>query len=324
MPKQTKLEGYLDAYCSALPGGFRVCKVQINENGDAVILVEKGGHTLDSIPASYWGTVTGVDPDGFMAYRGDLDGNGTNELVVVTNEGVENGMGVTHVTAHIFKDPDKFPNTAPVEIPIEEFGPNDNFRFNAKANRTDILVSFWDGSDSLDPKRGWGEYLIGKWFRYKDGSLLPEFERPTLARRFLYRFARQRDNGWYAHRTPYKWLQDPSTHRYLREPKENARLISIADGRLESYALDGENDRVSLRINLQSGETIKCVVNYGFSDKNSTTIPIMSLGLWRQRYAFPNKFDPTYSLGMLVGKAVKLENYSDQNDEKFSNLWFVN
>jgi hypothetical protein len=323
-PKQEKIDSMLDAYCSYLSGGFRICRARTSEDGDASFVIQQGTKTLESIPAPFW-SIAASDPDGFFTYRGDMDGNGTKEIVLVSYEGASNGLGITYSTVYIFKDPNSHHAETPIEIPIQEFGINDNLRFDQAKNRTDILVTYWDEYDALDKRRGTGTYLVGKWFGYKNGILIPEYNRPTLARRLLNSFARERDNSSWGNRTPYKWLQHNSTHRFFREPNDTAELISKMDGRVESFSMDKEKNDAVLKIKLPSGKIVDGIVLYHFvpTNREANTEYVSSLGLSKNKYVLPYQLDPKYIFGDLKGKRVRIENYKSEYENEFAKLWFL-
>ena len=321
LAKSTTVEGYLDGYCSTLPNRMRVCKVQLSDDGESKFIIQKNGEILNEIPAPFWSTFD-APPDGFVTYHGDIDGNGAAEVIVVSYDGVSNGMGVTYTTANIFKDPVAHRMVKPVSVPIQEFGPRENFRYNSAKNRTEILVTYWEDYESLDPKRIPGVYLVGKWFLYKDGVLEPEFSRPTLARRLLNSFARERDNGWYENRTPFKWLQNRTTHRFFREPAEIHRRISTSHGVLAGYTFKSGEIVMAVR---KADVVQKVAVAYGYvTSPEENTLYVSSLGLLSKRYLYPKSYDLTNSLGSVIGKSVRIDTYKDENDNEFSKLWILN
>lgn len=308
---------------SALNGNYRVCRVREDEDGNASFKLLQSERILKSIEAPFWGTADTL-PEDFFAYRGDLDNDGVREIVITSFEAVSNGMGVTYATVHIFSDPVVAPDREPLSFPVEEFGSSDNFIYNTKTKQTEILVSYWEAFNSLDPRRDWGTYLVGKWFRYQDGKLLPLLNKPTLARRFLNSFARIRDNGWYPNRFPYTWLKDKRTHKFYREPiRKGTKLVSTELGVISRF--DSEDSFEFLLENGTSrrGYSPAWRSNFRRPENEATSLRIDSIGFWSNRYVLPRKFNPLILLDSLEGKRVRIETFQNDANEEFSRIWLL-
>lgn len=326
---EVRLPDFPAAYCSSLPSGFRVCRVRTSEDGDADFLIQKNGSTISRIQAPFW-SLAGADPDNFIAYRGDLDMDGSQEIVLVSQEGVSNGMGITYSTAYIFDSDAGSAQLTSVSFPIEEFGEKDNFIYNPKTRQVEILISYWRSYDSIDPKRGWGMYLIGKWFKYRGGRLEPIPGRPTLARRFLYSFAEERDNGWFENRTPNKWLRDRRTHRLYREPAELMKPIGVRFGTIEAVN-DPDPDTwrgAAFEIRADDGGTFRARINKRLIDEApDDSMDISSVGIWKTRYVYPvantGIFWPSVFFADLKGRRVRVETYKREWGDEFSKLWLL-
>ena len=329
---ETELSDVLEAFCSNLSGGFRVCRVRKNEDADAEFIIQKGGSTVSSIQAPFW-SLAGVDPDSFFAYRGDLDLDGTNEIVLVSMEGVSNGMGITFSTAYVFDGKTVESHGRPISFSVEEFSHKENFIYDSRAHRTNILITYWKSYETIDPKRGWGMYLMGKWFRYRHGKLEPIATKPTLARRFLYSFAEERDNGSFENREPYTWLKDRRTHMLNREPAESSTLIRTEFGTVNELVEPEINadQQITLAILLDSGYTVNGAFNliWRSADKRDPELlNFEAIGLWKSRFLYPlsrsGNFRPSAFMDRVVGRRVRLETYKPEyRDDEFTNVWFL-
>jgi len=166
-------------------------------------------------------------------------------------------------------------------------------------------------------------YLIGKWFVYQKGRLRPVLDRPTLARRYLSRFMDERLSDEVNPR-PYRWLQDRTTHKFYSEPPPGTRVESTTRGTISSFTITEENG-CEIEIKTANGKTVAAnCANEGFPIRDEDTpISIGDIGIWKNRYVFPEDFDPTFSFGKLTGRRVKLENRTDSDGNKYSDLWFV-
>ena len=323
--EKTGVAGFTEAYCSSLSGNFRVCKALTSEQEDADFIIQRDKANVHRTEASAWKSIA-ASPDGFFAYRGDLDADGTAEIVIVSLDNVSQGMGVTNSTVLIFDGKTIGTAAQPVSFQIQEFGPGENFVYDPKEKRTDILISYWGEYSSIEPRRIPGVYLIGKWFRYNDGRLEPILSRPTLARRYLNSFARERDNGWFEGRTPHTWLKDRRTHKLYREPDEASQPISILNGTIKSFTT-GETP--AIQFDTGSGEILNGI--FGSSSSDNTDIPapvkITSVGIWEDRYTYPFSysmgFDPAVFLSQIEGRRVRIEKYRTEYGREFAKVWLL-
>jgi len=322
VPKEADFPNYEGAVCSELDGDYRICKVMLTYEGDAEYEVFHKDKMVNSFKAPFWSTADAA-PEDFWTYRGDLDNDGSREIVLVSGEGVSNGMGVTYLTVHILSDPMMLGNKTHVKFPLKEFGADQNFIFNPKNKRTEILVTYWADSNSLDPRRGWGTYLFGKWFRYDKGKLKPILSRPIRARRFLNSFARIRDNGSFPNRYPYKWLSSLNTHRFYDEPMpKDVTLHTKCTGTVSNYNADTGD----MAIACDDGTTLDATLNQ--ENVSDTLSFIEKLGFWRSKYRFPTGFDPLSVVDAVLNRRVRVEICKPNGEEyvpgsESATLWFL-
>ncbi|MBK9154456.1 MAG: hypothetical protein IPM25_09625 [Chloracidobacterium sp.] len=330
-PVKTAVAGYQEAFCSQLDGGFSVCKALASDEGDADFVVLKSGQVADRFAASAWASIA-ITPDGFFAYRGDLDADGSAEIVVVSLESVSQGMGVTYSKAYILDGRTLGGNRTPLSFTIQEFGAGENFVFDPVAGRTNILLSYWAEYSSIEPNRIPGVYLIGKWFRYRGGKLSSILEKPTLARRFLNSFAAERDNGWFENRRPLRWLSDPRAHKLRREPEDRNKPTGIKFGTIKGFSLSSEADEdqsAMFEFAINDGTILKGKVTGipGGSEGDSNSLKISTFGIWAQRYAYPlswsMEFDPDVYFDRLDGRRVRIETYRDGDGGEFAKAWLL-
>jgi len=321
-PRETFVEGYDKAFCVNLSGHFRVCKAANPDMNETKFLIQKSEKTLSITDAPYPAACCGMED--FWAYRGDLDKDGSPEVIIAALIGISNGMGISTFEINIFRDPVKSGDQKPLSFMLEEWGENGNFIFDAKRNDTSILVTHWQSFDNLDPKRGYGMYLTGKWFRYKDGMLRPAYEKPTLARRFLYSFADEMNRTWADPRTPYLWLKGKNSHRFFSQPRERAQLIAVRSG-IITDSQNYEGGSKGFIIKLDSGILIETEMAYNprTSGKNGDRYIVTDFGLSKQRFVFPFDLEPGIVEKKIMGRKVRLETYRDQYDYQYSQIWLL-
>lgn len=324
-PKESSVGGFDSGYCVNLSSKFRVCKAANYERGETKFLISKNNKILTTTDAPYY-SLACCEMKDFFALRGDLDKDGSAEIIIASLEGIGNGMGIASYKIHIFRDPTKFASEKPLIFSLQEFGEKGNFIFDKQKNETQILVTYWSSFENLDPNRGYGTYLVGKWFRYRNGLLEPVFEKPTLARRFLYSFGdevRKTQNNLF---TPYLWLKIRKSHRFFAEPKENSKLVKTEHGAIKIYEQDDEIYQRRLFIQTDSGRSLKGVYTFNsFGDKKEeeNTVYITDIGLLKLKYTFPFEFNPSTYFEQIEGKRVRLETYLDKYNNKYTKLWLV-
>lgn len=199
-PQPASVEGYHKGHCVALPNRIRICKL-LSDNAE-VFLVEKEGKTL----GTWRSTAYLGETDDFEVLRGDLDGDRQPELIVANRDLTGNGMGVSIWTIAIFPNTDFRSFQLPLTFSVEEYGSVGTFV--PAAGYVNILTTDW--ISGTDRRRGGGLYLVGQWWRYKSGKLVPLSNRNAIARRYLFSFERERWETLTSDRRPYRWLNNRS------------------------------------------------------------------------------------------------------------------
>jgi hypothetical protein len=310
-PKETNINGFDYSLCVEFSNQLQVCKAANYESGETEYLVQNDNKVLAKTIAPYF-SLACCEMKDFHAYYGDLDKNGSNEIIIASLEGVSNGLGVSYFNIHIFQEPLTL-QQKPLTFPIQDFGKKGNFIYDKEANETFILVTSWDNYQTLDPNRGWGTYLVGRWFRYRNGTLLPVFEKPMLARRLLYSFAHERNTaqGNGSQLIPYLWLKNKYTHKFFGEPKEQSKPILVINGTVKKYEETFDHpDGNSLFIELDNSEVV-------------TANKIDKFGILPQRFVLPYQFSPLSIYKNIEGKKVRIETFKGEYGDEYSYLWFV-
>ena len=301
-----------------LSGHFRVCKAANPDIYETKFLIQKSKKTLSTIDAPAPGACCGMED--FWAYRGDLDKNGSPEVIIAALIGISNGMGISTFEINIFRDLIKSGDQKPLSFTLEEGGENGNFIFDAKRNETLILVTHWQWFDNLDLKRSDGMYLTGKWFRYKDGLLAPAYEKPTLARRLLNSFADERNIAGDDPRTPYIWLISKNSHRFFSQPRERAKLSAVQSG-IITGSQNYEYGSRGFTIQLDSGVLIETEMGYNHRPgKDGDRYNVTDFGLSKQRFVFPFDLEPGVVVKKIMGRKVRLEHIATNTITILANL----
>lgn len=240
-PREERLAACDRSLCVTLADGRRVCSCLRDDEGDQGpegdhFRVERGGELVAEVPASFgFGAGTAFD-----VARGDLDGDGAEELVVANLEAVSNGLGVEYWTVYVFGGRD--PALPPLRFRSEQYATRGAWTRPAAGGPCRVLVTGWEEMD--DPRRGGGMYFVGQWMRYEDGRLVPEAARPVLRRRLLHSFPRQ------AAGAPFALFRDPRAEESVAFPVRRLPLAGTHRGTLRRL---GDTVEVAL----EGGRTLR-------------------------------------------------------------------
>jgi hypothetical protein len=297
----------LRPHCVDIGRGMRVCKrLEDSATWDIVFTIEHGGTVLGKWPSSTYNGGTSF----FDVLRGDIDANGDEEVIVANLSGISCGMGIQYWTVSILPDPIKHGFKQPLQFSSEELGAEGAFVKHPGDKRCHILVTNWEYME--DAKRGGGEYLVGRWFRYRDGLLQPVRERPVLSRRFLFSFQNERSNTSDDKRMPLSWLKNRNTESHAIDPLLRWKESSSVEGVVLAFVLepsktDTWTEERKIKVKLASGE----VVDFTVSDVESETV-INHLGDAASKAIYPEDYHPADSKIWITGRRIRITAYKDK------------
>lgn len=304
------------AYCVPVSADERICKcvgytgsvppVPGESADDGVLVLQRRGVIVGAWNArAFLG-----DTDKFAVLQGDLDGNGTPEIVIVNHDGTSNGMAVNYATLGIIPNLDAF--QTPVFWQVEDYGPGSFVRY-PKFPGCALLTTEWEWFEKLDPQRGSGLYLIGHEFRYHDGFLLPVTEHPIRARRYLFAFETERDATLNfdvrydaAQKAPLHWLQHATTKLLPHELLSEDVLPETSTGTIRGVHLTPD-EYLRLDMERESG-TLETVVCLRLGDVGSGRL-------------YPKRYLPARLEQWLVGQTVKLTPLPRGNETSAYIVW---
>src|SRR5215813_1350987 len=192
-------------------------------------LLEKNG----SMVGKFETTTYNGGASRFEVLRGDLDGDGKAELIIANRDGVSNGIGFDYWTISIMPDPLKYGFSRPLEFSVEEYGSEGIFVKPSGDNHRNILATEWQLNAIREKNRGDGMYFVGRWFRYKSGSLEPIPGKPILVRRYLFGFEKERLKTFDDTQKPMTWLSHRLTKFLLVDPMMKFKEISSLRGSVQ-------------------------------------------------------------------------------------------
>ncbi len=304
-PAPASIEGYVRGHCVALAHRVRVCKL-LSEDKDT-FLVEKEGQ-----PAGTWvGSTYMAETSDFEVLTGDLDGDRRPELIVANHDSTSNGMAVDYWTIHIFPDAEFRNFQPPLKFSVQEYGSFGTFV--SSRGTINILTTGWVSAPDPKGKRDWGTYLVGQWWRYQPGKLVPLLNRPPVARRYLRRFELERLDGIDPARAPFRWLSHRDSETVNADFITGARK-SVKTGVIEGVSTDAETGHLKITFK-PDGEPATTYL-YGVDHEENS---LRYIGDATSGRVYPDRYQPSQPTAWLTGKRASLRGYGD--DTQIQILW---
>lgn len=161
----------------------------------------------------------------FEVLKGDIDDDRKDELVVAELQAQGNGFGIETWRISIIDNPESAHPPPPLHFEVNVYGSRGVFLRHGASPQCQILKAEW--ASLKHPRKGWGMYLVGRWYHYRKGELVPVSNRPVLIRRYLNSFAKERERSWNDPNIPLKWLQNKNVEivnaGFLKQYGENQR-----------------------------------------------------------------------------------------------------
>ncbi len=197
-PVQVNMTGCDDAYCVNIAPSSQVCVCMVSkETGTTLVTYRRNGSVVLHWDANIYPPAIA---SGLRVDAADLNADGKDELVIATMLSASNGMGVESWDVRVLSD-DKISNA----VNVQDYGVMGYFTSDGKKCR--LLVTRWIWG--WEPKKEYGLYLAGLWFRFKDNSLEYTYDRPAIKRRYLNSLRQARGQG-FDNNKPVLWFQDPA------------------------------------------------------------------------------------------------------------------
>lgn len=305
-PQPEVLDGYNRGHCVSATRQLRVCK-QLSDERD-VFVIEKDGTKVGVWPAR---TAMGETSD-FQVLRADFNHDGRGELVVANHDGTSNGMGIDYWTISIFHDAEFKPGEEPLTFSVEEYGSFGTFVADRHA-RLSILATRWVWTNDPQGKRQEGVYLVGHWWRYQSGELVPETDRPTLARRYLFSFANERGETSGTDEVPYRWFKNARAERLKPEQITGASSRSETGVIEEVLAVSKAGSERSVKVSFRPDRGATVAYSYPKPDDGVNADPSLDfIGDTATGRIYPIRYLPSQPVPWLKGKHATLRTYGEE------------
>lgn len=304
-PQQEILEGYNRGHCVSLHHQVRVCK-QLSDERD-VFVVEKSGKQVGAWPAR---TFLGETSD-FEVLAADFNHDGRAELIVANHDGMSNGLGIDYWTISIFPDAAFMTVGEPLTFSVEEYGSFGTFVADNRG--VGILTTRWVWTKDPKGKRDTGLYLVGHWWRYKSGALVPAMNRAPLARRYLFSFEKERGNTSDLEHVPYRWFRNAKTEvlkpQQITGPGSQSETGVIQE--VSAVTKTGSERSVKLSFRADSGATVTYTYPQPEADGNAGP-SVDFIGDTSSGRIYPIRYFPARIDSWLKGKRATLRTYGDE------------
>ena len=246
----------------------------------------------------------------FSVLSTDLDADGRSELIVVDHVGTSNGMAMTWDRISIIDGVER-PNPSWVRLTVAEFGDGaGTFVRRAGQPGNWILSTEWERSSTLDPQRGAGTYLVGRWFSYAKGRLVAD--PGVVVRRLLNGFADERSRD--VLNQPHSFFLGGKGRAVDRDPGlGSGEVLSTLNGRIAGVRDD------SYELAISDGRKIRAAFDVPYGQNADERID--HVGLTSLNRVLPKGVAPT-ALGVdVIGRSIRLVRYKDGKDTDKRVLW---
>jgi hypothetical protein len=314
-PQPTNLPDFRFAHCTLSPGQLRICKA-VSDDGDRFI-VERAGKRVGSWPAIAFL----ADTSNFEVLQSDLDGDGRSELIFANHTGTSNGLGVDYWTIYIFPDAEFRGPQDPLVFNVEEYGARGTFV--PRGDSILILTTKWLWSEDPRGKRGLGLYLVGHWWRYRSGKLIPLIERPIQARRYLDSFATERGRTDRDPRRPYLWLQNRNAVTFKVNPLIGTGEREVKRGILQGVSISPfAKPETSVVIAFRPEQGNAFTLQYPLMDVQEPRDDLAHVGDAVSGRIYPERYLPASLEKWLGGRRARLVTYGKRSQsEGLRVLW---
>lgn len=292
-------------WCIPVSSSVRVCDVVAADRSIKLELIAGSSTTV-------------LNTDRFAVYEGmvrvlqaDLDANGAGELIVVDLTGTTNGLAMTSDRISIVENAEG-PKPTWISFVVREFGHGPG-TFVRRAGQPGnwILSTEWERSGTLDPQRGIGSYLVGRWFRYEKGRLVSE--PGIVVRRLLNSFLAERSTD--LEHQPYSFFLNGNGRMVAQDPGlGTGEVLSTIAGTITAITADGDYE-----ILRNDGRKTRATFSIPYGDNPPEHID--HVGLSSIKRVLPEGVPPS-ALGIdAVGHVARLIRYRDGKDSDKRVLW---
>lgn len=200
-PVTATVDGCAAAACTDGPGGTRVCACagETGENGTpGSMLLFAGGQERQRWERTF---SFPVQVDSFEVTLADLDGDGSDELVVAAVEVISNGTAIEGWSLCAVKPAD--PGKPAVCTDVENYGTLSFLGRPAAGAKCGVLqTTFGSGRE---PGKSTGRYLVGRWLHDDGTNLVPDHPGQVMALRYTSSVEKARGQAG----GPWAWFRDP-------------------------------------------------------------------------------------------------------------------
>ena len=182
-----------------------------------------------------------------------------------------------------------------------------------------ILATRWLWTTDPRGKRGEGLYLVGNWWRYQRGELIPHVRLGTIARRYLSSFENERWNTLESDQIPYRWFRNARAETFKLETITGTASQSQT-GTIEDVSVTNTGSERIVKVTFRGSGEGTVVYSYGNTDDADNNDILNFIGDAATGLVYPLRYTTAKIELWLKGKRATLRTYGT-GDRSQKVLW---
>lgn len=304
--------------CVQLDSATKICQGLAEDSAAGAVFVVM----RDGVAVSRWESEVflGETAD-YQVFTAELDGGGSDELIVANRNSISNGMSINYWTIAILPFPMAAEKINPVQFQTEDFSPA-MFAPRRRNGGFDITAANWETLPVKKSSRRTALYLVGRGLIYRNNDL-ETLDRPIAVRRYTKSFERERLKNIDEKNDAYFGLISPAVEKRQTEPLVDLIIESEIDGVIENVSFDASEGNSAaagkITARTKAGETVTLTFAADSEESKNT---FDYIGNFAQQRLYPKGY---LSVSRLKGKIFKLIGYAGAKNEAVSRriLWLT-
>lgn len=305
--KADSSNGLIKCRCAQI-FGLKICKGENRNSDTSSSIIISGKRNLE------WGTDCDLEfTNSFRVKTIDFNCDSHPKVVLIDYLSETMGMGIGNDRIAVFSATDQL---QPLFFNVNDYDPS---IFVANKNKIKILATEWVAK--VDSKNVYTYYLVGRPYRFDNGSLVPEINESLLIRRYTKQMENERNHS--RKRGILSLLKGVSGEKEITDPwlsGESKSKVSFVIGSLKIINLQGLN-KLQAQLKDEKGRISDCIYPLLINEKpQNQNVEIDRIGDLNSRRLFPVGYIPS-NYEVWTDKKCELETIKMENGDEKKVLW---